>query len=121
MSTREEQIVKESKTRSNIHINRIDGYKDESWDNGYTQGYENGFIIGALWADNNPRTDIIQRDSISFCRMLLVEKFCNIAKKHTNKIIEEVPEMKDAYDMIDMFDKACESIGYKLNDNGIYE
>lgn len=57
MSTREEQIVKFAKNKSNIHINRIDGFTDKSWNNGYIQGYENGFIAGALWADNNPRTD----------------------------------------------------------------
>lgn len=78
---REEQIVKEAKTRSNIHINRIDGFIDESWDNGYRQGYENGFISGALWTDNNPRTDNKLKDNRIYKKKLninimnLYEKF----------------------------------------------
>lgn len=80
------------------------------------------FVRGAEWADEHPRTDVIQRDSISFCRMLLISKFCNIAKKHNEKTMDEVPEMKEAYDAINNFDKACESVGYKYNEEmGKYE
>lgn len=84
--------------------------------------YELGFLEGAMWADFTPRTDIIGRDSVSFCRALLIGKFCNIAKNNPDKTLDEVPEMKEAFDMADMFDKACESVGYKFNeDRGIYE
>ena len=83
---------------------------------------EGDFIAGAEWADENPRTDIIPRGSISHIRIILVNKFCDIAKKYSNCTIDEVPEMKEAFDMVDMFDKACEYAGYKFNyDKGIYE
>lgn len=78
---------------------------------------EGDFIAGAEWADDNPRTDIIPRDSISDIRIILVNKFCDIAKKYNNCTIDDVPEMKEALDMVNMFDKACEFAGYKFNED----
>ena len=79
------------------------------------------FIAGQEWADNNPRTDIIGVDSISFIRRILVSKFVKIARLYPNTVIDDVPEMKQAFDMIVNFDEACESAGYVYDDeNGIY-
>ena len=80
------------------------------------------WIEGAEWADEHPRNDVIGVDSITYVRNILVSKFCNIAKKNPDKIYDEVPEMKEAFEMADMFDKACEFAGYKFNEEkGIYE
>ena len=80
------------------------------------------FIAGAEWADAHPRNDVIDVDSITYVRNILVGKFCNIAKKNPGKTYDEVPEMKEAFEMADMFDKACEFAGYKFNEEkGIYE
>ena len=59
-----------------------------------------GFLEGAVWADNNPRTDMIGIDSISRVRSILLSNFCKIAKEHPHKKYDEVPEMKEAFDMI---------------------
>lgn len=80
------------------------------------------FINGAKWADKHPRTDIIERDSISFCRMLLISKFCDIAKKLVPQDVLVDEKSREIHDMIVNFDKACEFVGYKLNeDKGIFE
>jgi len=80
------------------------------------------FIRGAEWADEHLRNDVIGVDSISYVRNILIGKFCNIAKKNPNKTYDEVPEMKEAFEIADMFDKACEFAGYKFNEEtGIYE
>lgn len=80
------------------------------------------FIAGAEWADAHPRNDVIGVDSITYVRNILVGKFYNIAMKNPDKIYDEVQEMKKAFEMADMFDKACEFAGYKFNEeNGIYE
>ena len=80
------------------------------------------FIAGAVWADNNPRTDIIGEDSINRVRMILLSNFCKIAKKYPDKTYDKIPEMKEAYDLVDNFDKACEIAGFELDDDiGFYK
>ena len=80
------------------------------------------FGKGAEWADEHPRTDIILPDSINYLRMILIRKFCNLAKKYPDKQIKDIPELKESYDMVDDFDAICEAAGFKLNeDTGFYE
>ena len=81
-----------------------------------------GFVKGAEWADEHPRADIIGVDSISRVRSILLSKFCKIAKEHPHKKYDEVPEMKEAFDLVDNFDKACEAAGFELNEEtGFYK
>lgn len=105
-------------------MNRLEEIQQAAYNNDRESSRENQqyFIEGAEWADENPRTDIIAVDSISYVRMILVSNFCKIAKKYHGCTIDDVPEMKEAFDIVNNFDNACETAGYKLNDDkGIYE
>lgn len=108
---REEEIEKMSNEYA-------DEYKNEWWG-----GHSNvdDFIdlklaveYGVDWADKHPRNDMIGVVSISHIRNILIGKFCNITKKNPDKTYDEIPEMKEAFEMVDMFDKACEFAGYKF-------
>ena len=68
------------------------------------------------------QTDIIGVDSISRVRTILVNNFCNIAKKFPGQTLDEISEMKEAFDMIGIFDKCCENAGFILDeDTGFYK
>lgn len=82
----------------------------------------NYFIKGAIWADEHPRTDIIGVDSINRIRPTLLRNFTNIARKYPNTMLDDIPEKKEAFDLITNFDKACEIAGFELNnDTGFYK
>ena len=105
-------LYNEKQRRTNEYAQSWARARDQQW----------GFQMGAEWADEHPRNDVIGVDSITYVRNILVNKFCNIVKKNPGKICGEVPEMKEAFEMADMFDKACEFAGYKFNEEkGIYE
>lgn len=109
--TRKEEIERKAKIRADQYSHPVE------WNDCYHH-----WIEGAEWADEHPRNDVIGVDSITYVRNILVGKFCDIAKKNPDKIYDEVPEMKEAFEMADMFDKACEFAGYKFNEEkGIYE
>lgn len=48
-------------------------------------------------------------------RIKLINKFVDGCRKYEGVRISDVPELKEAFENINNFEKACESIGYKFN------